>query len=48
MKFNNFEIVLDFITGMNLGIEFLNDEENKEFYTLIDLLIFRLIIIKEY
>jgi len=42
------EFAFDWITGMNLGIEFLDDEEDKQHILLIDLLIIRFIFAKGY
>jgi hypothetical protein len=46
---NSFFFHFSFISGMMLGIEFYTDqdEEGDIFYTIIDLLIIRLMIIKE-
>lgn len=36
-------MTVDFITGVNLGFEFLDDEEEGESYLAVDLLIVRLL-----
>ena len=46
VKFNNFEIAFFPISGMMLGIEFFNDEEDDTFYTILDLVILRIMFIK--
>ena len=48
MKFNKIYLQFSFITGMMLGIEFFTDEEDGISYTIIDLLIIRTMIIKEF
>ena len=42
-------MVVDFswITGMSLGIEFIEDTEDKYNYLVLDLLILRIMIIKD-
>jgi hypothetical protein len=41
-------MMYDWISGMSLGIEFINDEEEKQNIIIIDILILRLIFSKGY
>lgn len=42
-------MIVDFswITGMSLGIEFMEDKEDMYRYLILDLLIFRIMLIKD-
>lgn len=48
MKSTNTYVDVSLIGGFMVGLEFLNDEEEKRFFTIIDLLIIRIVISKEY
>ena len=48
MRFNNLEVIFFPISGVMVGIEFFkDDEEDNIFYTIIDLFILRIMILKE-
>jgi hypothetical protein len=48
VKSTNTYVDFSLIGGVMVGLEFLDDEEEKCFYTIIDLFIFRAIISKDY